>query len=57
MGILGYHLLWPDLPIFSQLQFTAPASLKGGGLKAYLIIRERFGTLTNVLDFGVFAPT
>ena len=20
----GYHLLWPDLPTFSQLQFTAP---------------------------------
>jgi len=56
-NLQGYHLLWPDLPIFSQLQFTAPAPLKGGGLKAYLIIRERFGTLTNVLDFGVFAPT
>lgn len=45
-NLQGYHLLWPDLPIFSQLQFTAPAplNLKGGGFQAYLIIRERFGT-------------
>jgi len=23
-NLQGYHLLWPDLPTFSQLQFTAP---------------------------------
>ena len=23
-SLQGYHLLWPDLPTFSQLQFTAP---------------------------------
>lgn len=22
-NLQGYHLLWPDLPTFSQLQFTA----------------------------------
>lgn len=49
-NLQGYHLLWPDLPIFSQLQFTAPFTRKSRGLKAYLIIRKRFGTL-------VFAPT
>ncbi|KAI5653910.1 hypothetical protein M9H77_31097 [Catharanthus roseus] len=26
-NLQGYHLLWPDLPIFSQLQFTALALL------------------------------
>ncbi|KAL9156209.1 hypothetical protein ABFS82_09G059300 [Erythranthe guttata] len=46
----GYHLLWPDLPIFSQLQFTAPFTRKSRGFQAYLIIRERFGTL--VLEFS-----
>lgn len=49
-NLQGYHLLWPDLPIFSQLQFTAPFTIKSRGLKAYLIIRERFGTL--VLEFS-----
>ena len=23
-NLQGYHLLWPDHPTFSQLQFTAP---------------------------------
>lgn len=23
-NLQGYHLLWPDLPTFSQLQFTVP---------------------------------
>jgi len=27
-NLQGYHLLWPDLPTFSQLQFTAPAPLQ-----------------------------
>jgi len=37
-NLQGYHLLWPDLPTFSQLQFTAPAPLplgKSGGLLVY----------------------
>lgn len=51
-NLQGYHLLWPDLPICSQLQFTAPFTRKSRGLKAYrpVGIREMFGT-------GVFAPT
>lgn len=27
-NLQGYHLLWPDLPIFSQLQFTALSLLE-----------------------------
>ena len=27
-NLQGYHLLWPDLPTFSQLQFPAPVSLR-----------------------------
>ncbi len=47
-NLQGYHLLWPDLPTFSQLQFTAFAPLplvewhvaplplgKSGGLLVY----------------------
>jgi len=26
-NLQGYHLLWPDLPTFSQLQFPAPKGL------------------------------
>lgn len=26
-NLQGYHLLWPDLPTFSQLQFTAQIGL------------------------------
>lgn len=50
-NLQGYHLLWPDLPIFSQLQFTAYLTLKSRGLKAYLI-RKVWNP-----SFGVFAPT
>ncbi len=40
-NLQGYHLLWPDLPTFSQLQFTAPAPLgKGGGLLGFSIIQS-----------------
>lgn len=28
-NLQGYHLLWPDLPTFSQLQFTAPFKCAG----------------------------
>ncbi|MCD7452405.1 hypothetical protein HAX54_016510 [Datura stramonium] len=50
----GYHLLlWLDLSIFSLPCLTAPLPLKRG-LKAYLIIRERFGTQPTLL-IGVFA--
>ena len=33
-NLQGYHLLWPDLPTFSQLQFTAPFTniIKSKGL-------------------------
>ena len=27
-NLQGYHLLWPDLPTFSQLQFPAPLRLR-----------------------------
>ena len=37
----GYHLLWPDLPTFSQLQFTAPfRNLKEEGLAGFSIIQS-----------------
>lgn len=26
-NLQGYHLLWPDLPTYSQLEFPAPLSL------------------------------
>ncbi|KAK9082554.1 hypothetical protein Syun_031858 [Stephania yunnanensis] len=30
-NLQGYHLLWPDLPTFSQLQFTARVGLEASG--------------------------
>lgn len=50
-NLQGYHLLWPDLPTFSQLQFTALNFLEKLGLKATQLLRERNQR------FGVFAPT
>jgi len=40
-NLQGYHLLWPDLPTFSQLQFTALNFSKKLGLKATQLLRER----------------
>src|SRR3954469_12655150 len=34
-NLQGYHLLWPDLPTFSQLQFTAPLKLNERGLLVF----------------------
>lgn len=34
-NLQGYHLLWPDLPTFSQLQFTAPFKLNERGLLVF----------------------
>ena len=40
-NLQGYHLLWPDLPTFSQLQFTAPfRNLKEEGLAGFSIIQS-----------------
>lgn len=49
-NLQGYHLLWPDLPTFSQLQFTAPfrnlqsryevTRLKEEGLAGFSIIQS-----------------
>ena len=30
-NLQGYHLLWPDLPTFSQLQFTASFTKESKG--------------------------
>lgn len=42
-NLQGYHLLWPDLPTFSQLQFTAPFTkykYKVKGLAGFSIIQS-----------------
>ena len=40
-NLQGYHLLWPDLPTFSQLQFTAPfTKSKVKGLAGFSIIQS-----------------
>ena len=38
-NLQGYHLLWPDLPTFSQLQFTAPL-YQGRRLAGFSIIQS-----------------
>lgn len=40
-NLQGSHLLWPDLPTFSQLQFTAPlTNIKVKGLAGFSIIQS-----------------
>ena len=42
-NLQGYHLLWPDLPTFSQLQFTAPLTnriIRIKGLAGFSIIQS-----------------